>query len=1127
MKQEPSRERHERVRAIFVEAARLPPSAREAFFAARRDAGEASVTEEARALLLHHAEAPDFLATPALAPSDGVEALPPRIGSYRILAKLGEGGMGTVFDAVHERTEQRVAVKVLHSPLNGESARRRFEREARLLARLHHRGIAQIFDTGEFETAFGSQRFIVMERVEGLPITEFADRARLGSAARLSLFAAVCDAVQHAHDRGVVHRDLKPANVLVERDGRPKLIDFGIARLALGDDLGPASLLTASRSILGTVPYLSPEQASGEGREIDGRSDVYSLGVLLYELMTGDIPFAVRSKSMAESLRMVIEKDPTPPAARVRALRGDVENIIRKAMEKEPGRRYATAAALASDLRRHLRHEPIDARQPSASYVMLKFARRNRAVVAGTLATFAALAGGGAIALKLAVDEHAARELAEKNAYRSSIVSAAAALGAGDSAGAGSYLSRAPERLREWEWRYLDRQIEQSLASFGSAGIDPITDVAFSADGARIFSATKGGGVRAWNVGKGAPVEGSGLVPGGDGSATFALGPNGESCLSADPTGERLTLRRTESGEVLSEIRRPTQAIVNAEISFASRRVAVRRADSGVELFDTTGDAARTIVVFRSHGTWRNEVAFSPDGSLLAFGQTDGLVRVLDATSGAERARFQEKEPTCSVAFSPDGSRLAVGYGVPYPSPGGGCVILDLAEPGREVRIPIHSTYAGRLDFSPDGARIAVGTATGLVLVFDAATGNALASYRTRESFMHKVAFSPDGRFIVAGSLHGTTKILLAEPAPEEAEILRDHANFVYACAFSPDGSTIASGGWDNAVRLWDAASATPTAVLRGHEGFVKTVEFDPSGRSLLSVAADRTYRLWDPRTGRQTARFSEAGGDIIDGKFTPDGKLLVVATDHPKRMLATRDIVSGESVAVALEVGDFVDAIAVSPDGRFLATGWRDGHVRFYDLPSLVLRRQFAGRRRSVNSVSYSSDGTRLAIGDIDGTVQVIDASTFEVAFVALAHGGEMFAETFAASFSPDSSRLAMGGRDGILRLVDSTDGEIVAKLPGHFDYIYRLAWSPDGGRIVTASGDKTLRIWDTTSVRERLGARLAEERARAAAAPRIRSLYAELGDADAVVARIESDPALSEDERAALLREALRQRP
>ncbi len=319
-------------------------------------------------------------------PSDLPPQDPPAaIGGYRIVRQIGAGGMGIVYEAQQERPRRTVALKVIKPGVTTPEVLRRFEHEAQILGRLQHPGIAQIFEAGTADCGQGPQPFFAMELIVGQRLTDHAADRNLGTRARLALFAKICDAVLHAHQKGIIHRDLKPGNILVDDAGQPKILDFGVAR-ATDADVQMTTLHTDIGRLIGTLPYMSPEQVAGDPGALDTRSDVYSLGVVLYELLAGRLPYDLRHKIIPEVARVIRDADPTPLSSINRVFRGDVETIVAKALEKDVGRRYQSAAALAGDIERYLRDEPITARRAGTWYQLRKFARRNRTLVGGVLA---------------------------------------------------------------------------------------------------------------------------------------------------------------------------------------------------------------------------------------------------------------------------------------------------------------------------------------------------------------------------------------------------------------------------------------------------------------------------------------------------------------------------------------------------------------------------------------------------------------------------------------------------------------------------------------------------------------------------------------------------------------------
>jgi len=351
--------------------------------------------------------------TRAMSPAEhsSARSLLQQIGRYQIIRKIGEGGMGSVYEAVQEKPRRRVALKVIRLGCASGQALRRFELEANVLGRLQHPGIAQVYEAGTADAGQGPQPFFAMEYIEGGTLREYVAENRLGIRQRLELMAKICDAVQHAHERGVIHRDLKPGNILVDATGQPKILDFGIAR-ATDSDVQITTMQTDVGQLIGTVPYMSPEQIAADPHELDIRSDVYALGVITYEMLAGKLPYDVQQKMIHEAARVIREDDPIPLSTVNRVFRGDIETIVAKTLEKDKTRRYGSAAELAADIRRYLQHEPIAARPPSTIYQVRKFARRNRALVGGVAAVFLALLVG----MIVSTSQYFAAEAARRDA---------------------------------------------------------------------------------------------------------------------------------------------------------------------------------------------------------------------------------------------------------------------------------------------------------------------------------------------------------------------------------------------------------------------------------------------------------------------------------------------------------------------------------------------------------------------------------------------------------------------------------------------------------------------------------------------------------------------------------------
>jgi WD40 repeat protein/serine/threonine protein kinase len=990
-------------------------------------------------------------------------------GKYKLLQRIGEGGMGSVWMAGQlEPVKRRVAIKLIRTEREGSRMiLSRFEAEQQAIALMDHPHIAKLLDAGTTKSEAGglhlSERpFFVMELVKGVPLTEFCDEHKLSIPDRLNLFMQVCGAVQHAHQKGIIHRDLKPTNILVEmHDDKPvpKVIDFGLAKAMSGQPLTEHTLFTAFGTIAGTPLYMAPEQAKFNAIDIDTRADIYALGVILYELLTGSTPIeraTLKKAALDEIMRLIRESEPPAPSKRIsttaskpsvaanrhtepaklgRFVKGELDWIVMKALAKERDRRYETANGFAKDIEHFLNHEPVHAGPPSLNYRLRKFIQRNRAqVIAASVVIIALLAGIAGITIGLIrAEQH--RQLAEAN-ERKATHAAAAERQARQQAEHAEHLAKANESRAQAE-RDVATQAKQQLQT------------EHTRSEWRLYASQIALAQREWED---ADV----------GHARDVL----DSCRP-DFRGWEYHYLRTLFDKNQRTFRGHHHAVYSIVFSPDGRRIASGSDDKTIKLWDAA--TGQEILTLKGHSGEVHDVAFSPDGRRIASGSEDGTIKLWDAATGQETLTLKRHRNTVSgVAFSPDGRRIASGSGETIK-------LWDVVT-GQETLTLKGHVGGFRMAFSPDGRLIASTCGNFTIKLWDAATGQEGLTLKGHSGVVYGVAFSPDGRRIASGSDDQTIKLWDAATG-QETLTLKGHDGQVISVAFSPDGRRIASGsGHDCTIKLWDTATGRETLTLKGHSSLIFSVAFSPDGRWIASGSADNTIKVWNASTGQETLTLKGHKGQVFSVAFSPDGRRIASGGDWVKLWDAT----TGQETLTLKGHDHRVLSVAFSPDGRRIASGSWDQTIKLWDAATGQEARTLKGHSGEVRSVAFSPDGRRIASGSADRTIKLWDAATGQEILTLKGHSEDVR----SVIFSPDGKRLASGSYDKTIKLWDAVTGQETLTLKqgpdmlgvaidqgasGHSNRVLAVAFSPDGRRIASGSRE-TIKLWDAVTGQETL---------------------------------------------------------
>jgi WD40 repeat protein/tRNA A-37 threonylcarbamoyl transferase component Bud32 len=969
----------------------------------------------------------EALTLPAARPGPAAAApKPPSIPGYEVLGELGRGGMGVVYKARQTRLNRLVALKmILAGGHAGPADLARFVTEAEAIARLQHPNIVQVYEVGEHD----GLPFFSLEFCPGGSLEKKLNGTPLPAREAAGLAETLARAVQAAHEAGIVHRDLKPANVLLAADATPKITDFGLAK-KLDGQAGQ----TATGAVLGTPSYMAPEQAAGSSKQIGPAADVYALGAVLYELLTGRPPF--RAATPLDTVLQVISEEPVPPSRLQPGLPRDLETVCLKCLHKEPHRRYASARDLADDLARFRNGEPVRARPVGPPERLARWCRRNPALAATGGLAAAALAATAVVSLLFAL--HAVRS--------------ADRLG-GALGDAREQHRQAEERTRLAERRLAENYLDQALAVMdgehdtgrGLLGLARALEA--SPDDAADLRAS----IRASLAGGGAEVAPCrGVIS--HGSMVLAVAFRGDGRVLVTGGGDRTArLWDAATGAPRSPPLRHAKQVNAVAFSPDGRKVLTAGDGGTARLWDAdTGEPLGLVLV---HPDDVNAAVFSPDGETALTGCGDGRARFWDVRTGQPAgAPLDVRGIILAVALSPDG-RTAV--------TAGGDTRAQLWDV--RTRQPLgpalaHPAQVRCAAFSPDGTTLLTGCWNGTVWRWDAATGQPRGRLLDNRDAILSLAFSPDGRAVLTGSGDNTARLWDAATGRPLSRWLR-HRSWVTAVAFRPDGQAVVTASADGTARLWQVDDIGLPETLQTFPAGERPLLVSPDGRAVLTFDDQGTGRLRDLATGAALpATFPHAGG--VAAAFRADGR--VVVTAGANRRVRVWDVAAGNPLGRAIAHPCEVRDVALSPDGTTLLTGGTDGQARLWRAATGEPVGDPLRHEDTVTAVAFSPDGRTAVTGSWDGTARLWDVATGRPTVSPLVHHNVVA----AVAFSPDGRSVLTGSWDETAQVWDAATGRPVGPTLQHRGRVLAVAFSPDGRTFLTGCTDGA-RLWETATGR------------------------------------------------------------
>ncbi|HMS42007.1 MAG TPA: serine/threonine-protein kinase [Pyrinomonadaceae bacterium] len=946
-----------------------------------------------------------------------------KLDKYILRELIGQGGMGAVYlgERSDDEYRQKVAIKLISSLFTDKSNSENFRRERQILAKLNHPSIAGLLDGGTLENG---TPFLVMEYVEGVSLTEFCAEKKPSIKELLKLFLEVCEAVKFAHQNLIIHRDLKPANILVTAEGKPKLLDFGVAKLLRPELLDITTDFTVGANIL-TPNYASPEQLKGEN--ITTASDVYSLGVILYEILTGKRPHDLKSKTLPEILKAITEEIPKFPSDALsenpqsaipnpQSLKGDIDTILLKSLAKDARERYQTVDEFCADIVRYLNDLPILARKPSKVYQLKKFVRRNKVAVISGCVIFLLLSTllGTAIYSARVAQRQAYENL--RQAYSSDMNLAIESYETANLVRLGQILEKYKDvDFRGWEYGFLQNLANPKGRIATLQHSAEVWNVAFSPDSRKMATAC------------------------GDGFARIYEVPSGKLLIQTTQEKNIWRVRFSPDGKFLA----------TASGDSASSSAKIWNAETGAEILSLVGHTARV-----------RAIDFSPDGKTIATGSYDGTIRIWNAETGAELKKFTFQNDgrfleTHDLRFSRDGTKL-LSATTEF------ALIIEIASGKNLLKVNDINTWHS-ITLSPDGKRFAVGASTSNIRIYETNTGKMLSEIKENAGRINNLAFSPDGKFILAASSDRTIRFFETDSGTE-VNNLRVHFADAWSVDFSADGKFIATAGTDFNVFLFDAEELQKSSSFGYQANFGGTWATISADRKIvalpnyLQTGVDQT--VWDVETKSQ--KFVFLSGNLIDsGTFSPDGAVL--ATGMRDSKITFWNTADGAQIRsfqahVNREPQTTIHRLTFSPDGKRLVSGGADNLVKIWNAETDELIRDLWRFENRVGALGISPDGKRIFASSYDLSAKLFDAETGEV----IADLDKQTKAIISVAFAPDGKTFATGGADSIIKIWQTSDGKRLETITGNAGFINALTFTPDGKRLASASGDGVIRLWD-----------------------------------------------------------------